>query len=128
MSDNDDSLYLNRLNHINRINSQTIVMLYLKGISYTVCALPSESYQSLEKRRSWIERKIRDSGDYSIENISECIKISVFWYNYIHYRAKYNHLGEYQYQKWDKDLPEKIQVPEDIESIGFSNGCYQRHD
>ena len=79
----------------------SLTLLYISGKTVVIVGQPSEF--NIEKRRGWIEKKIRKTNDYSIENISKCIKMSIFWRNYVEHGCKYNVISEEQYKKWERE-------------------------
>jgi len=76
--------------------------MYINGMTYSIFGGVSEF--DVQKRKGWIERKIRQTGDDSIDNVVECIKLSQFWLNYVELGSRYpNLIDDATYREWDKD-------------------------
>lgn len=88
------------------ISNQCIAELYIDGKS--ICIMAGVGEGNIQQRKGWIERKLRETGDYSEQNIIECIKMSKLWLNYLSYGAKYSVVNEETYCEWDKRSKNKI--------------------
>jgi hypothetical protein len=97
-------------------------MLYINGMSISIFGCISEF--DVQKRKGWIERRIRQTKDYSLENIVDTIKLSQFWLNYIQYGTRYpNVVDDEMYKEWDKDRvkPKYIDAPKSKRSDKHHN-------
>ena len=82
--------------------STKMSMMYINGMSVSIMCDVNE--MDVQRRKGWIERRIRESNDFSPENIVDSIKMSSFWLNYITLGTKYpNVIDNETYRKWSKD-------------------------
>ena len=81
--------------------SPRMSILYIGGLS--VCIFAGNAEFDIQRRKGWIERIIRKSNDYSINNINDCVKTSRLWINYVQLGTRYAHIDQQTYDEWDKD-------------------------
>lgn len=79
----------------------SVSLLYIDGKSFCITGMPAEF--DVEQRTGWIERQIRKTNDFSIDNIAHFIKMSIFWKNYIQHGCKYKCVSQQTYNEWDHD-------------------------
>lgn len=94
------------------ISCSKVSMMYINGTSIAIFGSVSE--YDVQKRKGWIERRLRQSGNTSLENIMDCINLSRFWLNYVELGARYpNVVDDATYKEWDKDRvkPDFIDAP-----------------
>ena len=84
------------------LSCNTMSTLYINGMSVSVFGAVSEF--DIQRRKGWIEKKLRATHDYSVENIAKYMKLSIFWLNYVSMGTKYpNVVDNETYKQWDKD-------------------------
>jgi hypothetical protein len=94
------------------LSCSNMSMMYINGTSVSVFGTVSEF--DVQRRKGWIERKLRATQDYSIENIAKYAKMSIFWLNYVSMGTRYpNVIDKETYKQWDKDKvkPNYVNMP-----------------
>jgi len=87
----------------------------------------SVSESNVQKRKGWIERRLRKTGDYSLDNIVDCIKMSRFWLNYVSMGTRYpNIVDKKTYIEWDKDRRNNVIPPPSKSSKSKQNSKKKR--
>ena len=77
-------------------------MIYIRGMSVSI--LGSVTENDIQRRKGWIERRLRSVNNYSIKFIIDSISMSRFWLNYVSMGIKYpNIISEHTYIEWDND-------------------------
>lgn len=92
-------------------STPSMCLMTINGVSF--CIFGGVTEFEVQKRKGWIERELRASGNYNLDEVANKIKLSNLWLNYTQLGSKYpSVIDEEIYAKWDKDVVKPVIVPQ----------------